>query len=101
MCTSNICISPDLGEAFITLDSEIVVCGREAELITSPDRCYARAHVRREDGVAHVSDVVWTGGGPDHHGEGVDAVAEEALGVWACGELGGGFAVGAEEEGAV
>lgn len=94
-------ICPNLLQLLVALHAQVVIIGRQAELVTAPDRSHLVAQVGRHDHVAHGLDVLGARGRPDDDGEGVDAVLEKEPGVGPGEEvfgLGPGRAI---EEGAV
>lgn len=101
MRRDNCRVRPDGRQPLVALDPRIVVVQREAKLITSPDEETLGALLGGEQAVDHLVDVVGPGRGPDGDVEGVEAVAEELLGVGPLDEMEGVALGGPVEEGTV
>ena len=101
MRSHNLGISPYPCQALIDLHTGVVVLSRQTEVITGPDDNALRLLLGREKLSDHLTDVLGTRRRPDGDAEGVEAVAEEALGVGSLDEMRGAALGRAEEQSAI
>lgn len=101
MASCNRLIFPDLREPLVALRLVVVVARGEVELVAAPNGDDIFGHFGVEDVGAHMPYIIGFGGGPDHYGEGVDAIVEKAVGVWSFDELLGFFFVRAVKKGTI